>query len=1219
MLLPGPHKDLWAKLDDVKKATPPNQVPFLYNADPFQAERDKKVQKAQAADEHKLKQEQREKQSIVNSVKVTLKSEEHSRSSSPQPAGGETPTTPPTRERRVRFNNVLGMSKTSRSLTESTIRKYHGFQLQSSEVGSKAGTNHAQLMTTLKKLGFEDSQAKEALENNSSLSGSLEWLLIHVPEDDLPELFTRNKHLGSQANVQGGDLKLEYAVREIRKYGFAEEVIRDALARSRGDKRLAMVSLTHRLVSGSDDKNSVETSDSTNEEASVSAWSDEVESLQSIYPENEFKIDKETDKCTVLANLQSANSKSPKISISFWRSSDYPNSIPGLALEVIESAKRIPNYILLDVIKQAGTYAVENFRSDFMIMSICEWINDMFMEIYKSPSKLSEISGAVSGDFEKSLKDKTAGSKGKSTRHRTSNKSAFGPSSEALKQEYDEKLAKSSQLRSMIESRKDLPAWKKQQQIVDLVTKNQITLITGETGSGKSTQVVQFVLDDMISKNTGSACNIICTQPRRISAMGVAQRVADERDTPIGEQVGYVIRGESKVSNNTKLRFVTSGVLLRMIQTDPEGALQGVSHVVVDEVHERSLDSDYLLILLKRICKANKNLKVILMSATVDPKLFINYFDNKVGYTHIEGRTFPVEDHFLDDVIRQTQYIPRSLEDDEDISPNDIGRIIVALKGGVEYDLIVKLINQIHSNLGSDKGSILVFMSGAAEIDKCISTINNSSNGYSYYALPLHASLTPAEQRRVFPAAPAGKRKIVVSTNVAETSITIPDIVAVIDSGRVKETVYDPQSNVVKLVDNWASQAAVTQRRGRAGRVQKGTCYKLYTENIQQNEMLPRPAPEMARAPLEQLYLSVKSMGVGDVRKFLSEALDPPETAALDVARNSLIKAGALESVSDNLTSLGRHISTIPADVRTAKLLILSAMFGCLSTGLTLVSILSLRSPFVSPREKREEAKKAMLGFEGPGHGDLLCAVTAYEQWLEKRNTLSSSGIRNWAKDNYLSIQTLHDISSARKQFLSNLQEIGFISSSNERSIPAYYYGQEGNEALIRAIIGAAMSPNLAEIVFPEKTFKAVSSGTVEQDAEAKGIKFFNDQMERVFIHPSSSLFGVNKFLYDSKYISYATKMSTTKLFINGLTPVSTYGMLFFSNSITVDPLGEGIIVDGWLGLKCWPRVGILVRLLRKLFNSLLDSKFADPRLDISKHEIMDIVQKLIQSDGQYK
>ena len=538
----------------------------------------------------------------------------------------------------------------------------------------------------------------------------------------------------------------------------------------------------------------------------------------------------------------------------------------------------------------------------------------------------------------------------------------------------------------MLSQRERLPAWQIRFDIIQTVSENQVTIISGETGSGKSTQSVQFILDDLYSKGLGDGANMIVTQPRRISALGLADRVAEERCTQVGQEIGYTIRGESKTTPNTKITFVTTGVLLRRLQTsggrveDVVSSLADVSHIVVDEVHERSLDTDFLLSIVRDVLYKRRDLKLILMSATLDAATFMDYFtadrqNVTVGLVEIEGRTYPVRDFYLDDVIRMTGFSVGNRWDSYDDGANTtsgnqddpINKTIMKLGTRINYDLLGETVKGIDEDLSSTQkaGGILIFLPGVAEINRACNALRMSP---SLHVLPLHASLETREQRKVFAPAPPGKRKVVVATNVAETSITIDDIVAVIDSGRVKETSFDPANNMRKLEETWASLAACKQRRGRAGRVQAGKCYKLYTRNLEY-QMAERPEPEIRRVPLEQLCLAVRAMGVRDISLFLSRAPTPPEATAVEGAITMLRRMGALDG--DELTSLGQQLAMIPADLRCGKLMVYGAIFGCLDDCVTISAILSTKSPFLSPADKRAEAKEAKMRF-ARGDGDLV-------------------------------------------------------------------------------------------------------------------------------------------------------------------------------------------------------------------------------------------------------
>lgn len=1348
-MLPPDHRDYWSKLDDLKKQHLAESSPkkgkenatntsfnkddktYLYSEDPFQADRERKAQMEKSkefhsSDEHKKKVEMR---NIMSSVKTALLTESNASSSEDLSKQDNADAVQPTQSAtnfkypRPKFDKWIYMSKESRTQAEELIKKYHGFAsskkltLSNWDISNK---HYKAIVYALLQIGFSRYHAEESLEYCSTLSSAIEWLLIHVPEDDLPTIFAPSpeKMDNKSTKIVSSDLKKETIFKSIRtSTGYSEELIREHLDAVSYNKRQAIVNLTHDLISAKarQDPESLETT--------TTFWEEEMQSLECVYDPAEFSFDEKQHSCMFKYTIPvifddnseyqdpeneakkgrgKKNKAVYKVELSVWMSDNYPSSIPGMTINAqcnLKDRPKLPMYNSLDLIKRAGLFLEETASGDYMISTLSEWFKDNFANVLTNPSKLVELASGITGVEEEQVAKKVLGEKSKRAK-RAKGRVSVGNSLDAaaMQQSRQTHLETSSNLKDMIKFRQTLPAWKKQKEIVDLVSKNQVVLITGETGSGKSTQTAQFLLDTLIEAGKGNTLNIVCSQPRRISAMGLAQRVADERDSPVGQEVGYVIRGESKTTKNTLLKFVTTGVLLRMIQSSSmddssEGsALQSVSHIIVDEVHERSLDSDFLLILLKRIASTRKDIKIILMSATVDPALFINYFggQNKVGYTHIEGRTFPVSDFYLDKIVDMIGYVPaaarnkkgRYNEDDDDYGSDDNGKpvkemgvgekILAIAKQGIPYDLIASLVGYVDRELGAKDGSILIFMPGTAEIDRCLNTLKSSSSGHRYHALPLHASLAPAEQRKVFPAAPKHLRKVVVSTNVAETSITIPDIVTVIDTGRVKETQYDVVSNVTRLVNSWTSKASATQRRGRAGRVREGDCYKLFTKSVEEKDMPSRPLPEILRVPLEQLYLSVKAMGIKKPARFLHEAIDPPHVSAIERARSSLIQLGALETgpgegSEEELTPLGTHMSLVPADLRVAKLLVLSAMFGCINTGLVVASILSLKSPFVSSSEQREAMREKAVEFAGPGAtrqkgsvGDLLTQAKAYYEWEVKRNgETRTAELRRWCKDHFLSYQTLQDIQSAKRQFISTLQEIGFVPSGSVQRVPEHYTVNDDlanlrHTGVVRAVIGSAMGPtNLVKVVMPEKTFKTVGgAGSIEVELkDSRGVRYYGPKTdievgnnntnnphppltERFFVHPASFLFETTKFLDDTlsvdghltgyndgAFLSFSRKMHTSKLFIDGLTPLNTYGLVFFADDLKVDVFGQGIVVgtgseEGWLGVKCWPRIGILVRLLRQLFNELMKQKLQDPGLDLSKNEVILFIERLIETNG---
>ncbi|KAK9455053.1 P-loop containing nucleoside triphosphate hydrolase protein [Dipodascopsis uninucleata] len=1194
MILPGEHKTLWRKLDDQKRVDIKEGNADDYSTDPFIVQRERNAAKAAVLQKKKEKQE--EKIAIKEGLAPVKRREVVSMK------GWDTIP-------------VVDMSKEMRSLVDSCIRKYHVWDMQKKPLENKRDFPVKELVD----LGFRESHVLEAFEFVDTKHAALEWLLLNVPEDDLPLRFLPENY-SPGATIATGSLQTQYAIKRLGQIGFPLEIAQIALEDSRDDECQAAYRLMFYLMNP--DSDYVVPQGEYNEQS----WREESEVLQSIYRERysnplshiiEIKLDL----------IENENYNRSNLSLRFYKTVNYPETaVLSMGLFATENnrVRNLPSYIRLGVLNKAYKYASKNLLGEPMIFSIVEWIQENLENIISHPVRLSSLSGAIYGISSSEGKDTISSLLAnlklkKSARDYRSLNRVGRPkvTSEQLLADLREKQT-DPKMDAMYRSRKGLPAWHKRDEIVATVKKNQVTIITGETGSGKSTQSIQFILDDMIMSSNGSNANIICTQPRRISAMGLAARVSDERGYEIGQQVGYSIRGESKVSEITQIRFTTTGVVLRMLQMDMERALKNISHIVIDEVHERSLDSDFLLIILRRLIMINKKIKIILMSATVNAKMFADYFGS-AGHVIIEGRTFPVEDIYIDKIMEITGFrsnMSKMINDDESKKDEDsesperakIGRAILALSGEINYDLISIVVNHIDRQLGGKEGSILIFLPGTAEISRAISSITKSN----FYCLPLHASLLPAEQRRVFFSAPKGKRKVVVATNVAETSITIPDVVAVIDSGRVKETVYDAQLNMTKLEDTWVSQAAAKQRRGRAGRVASGTCYKLYTRDAESTKMPERQKPEMVRTPLQQLYLMVKAMHVKDTEKFLSEALDPPNTMAIETARNVLIQVGVLHEETTELTALGTHLASIPADIRSAKLLIYGAIFNYVEVTSVIAAILTVRSPFMSSSENRDAAKKARLAFS-ENQGDILADARSFLEWEMKIGTMPYRSVRQWCDENFLSMKVLEDISSSRDQYLTSLQEIGFISSTKITKGRKY---DTRDYCCIRTLVAAAMNPSFARIQYPEKKYIAVKSGAVELDPEAKSIKLYTRDNGRVFIHPSSTLFSAQSFIGGSDFMAYFQSMATSKIFIRELTPLGRYGLLLFGGSLTTDLLGRGVTLQGWIRLRSWARIGVLVNRLKLLLDQLLALKIEAPEIDVSQHEVVQIVKRLIEKEG---
>jgi len=1121
MLLPPIYRELWkGDFQELKKEDVRDGRAWMYEADPFAAKQER--EKAQVIMAKKREERARDEAKQAEQLPVRLGGGNVSAGSK---GHGSTSMKGWTKVPKIE------MGKRTRAQMEDLVRRHavwNPHDVVMSDSVQKAIANE------LTELGFRRSHVEEALAECKDREETLEWLLVHVPEDDLPG-WSLPEGYAAGISMASANLKKEGMIERLAQAGYATELCLGILDSVGGDEGRAAEALQKILVYGDRSVGTAVEFDQVGDDGVI--WEQELSTLEAIFGDRYQSLS--ADVCQITLDVLHSNKS---FLVKFRKPSDsYPATVPVISI----LTEGLPAYIRLSIIRQVVEHANTALLGEPMIFNMIDWLEAEILRIIENPGRLRDVSSAAT----------TVGESGSDRMKRRSvlrsrpvRSIDWRPGSRIsldLLARWQTRQGLPQQ-QKMLDIRRSLPAWKLKDDIVHTVNRCQVTIISGETGSGKSTQSVQFILDDMIQRKLGGAANIICTQPRRISALFLADRVSQERCLPVGDEAGYAIRGESKQKHGTtKITFVTTGVLLRRLQTsggsndDLLAALTDVSHVVVDEVHERSLDTDFLLVLLRDVLKQRKDLKVVLMSATLDADIFDRYFGqvSSVGRVEVQGRTFPVTDYYVDDIVRWTNFNTgfrdgKANTGELDGDDSSVAVVLQSLGMGINYKLIARTVVQIDSELGDAEGGILIFLPGTLEINRTLDAVRSMTN---VHALPLHASLMPSEQRRVFLPAPKGKRKVIAATNVAETSITIEDIVAVIDTGRVKQTSFDPQNNMVKLEEVWASRAACKQRRGRAGRVQAGTCYKLYTRNAEA-KMMERPEAEIRRVPLEQLCLSVRAMGVRDVAGFLASALTPPHSLAVEGAVDLLAKMGAIDG--DELTALGRHLAMIPADLRCGKLMVYGAMFGCLEACLIIAAILTVRSPFVSPQNKREESKVQRASFSR-GQGDIIGDLRAYEEWDLLRKASNQRELRNWCDDHFLSHQTLNDISSNRSQYLSSLKEIGFLAvtyHSSDVSSRATYNRHHNNDALIRALIAGAFNPQLARIEFPEKKFAAAMSGAVELDPEARTIKYFNQDNGRVFVHPSSTLFDAQSFPGGAVYMSYFTKLATSKVFIRDLT-----------------------------------------------------------------------------------
>lgn len=806
----------------------------------------------------------------------------------------------------------------------------------------------------------------------------------------------------------------------------------------------------------------------------------------------------------------------------------------------------------------------------------------------------------------------------------------------SFKEEMEEKM-KSSKYMKMLSSRKRLPAYKQRQEIIDLVNSNQIIVLSGETGCGKTTQVPQFILDDYIEKGKGSLCNVVCTQPRRISAISVAERVADERGEKQLEQssVGYSIRLENRLPRkNGSILFCTTGIILRRLESDQK--LKSVSHIIIDEVHERDLLCDFLMVVVKDLVALRPDLRVIVMSATLNAEKFSQYFNN-CPHINIPGFTFPVKQHFLEDVIQLTKYRPdpeptqrhkskrypkwkkymmeeeeqeewnmkawaRNLPTDQ-YSPNTISALTQIDTKKINLDLVMELLRHIVNKM--EDGAVLVFVPGWKEISDLNKLLLEDSriNSRDLRIVPLHSLMPTVNQRDIFERPPAGIRKIVIATNIAETSITIDDIVYVIDCGFVKVKDFNPEKGLQTLESFPVSRANAQQRKGRAGRVQAGHCFHLFT-SLQYAEMKEYIAPEILRTRLEELCLMIKILKLGKIESFVNKALDVPSAEAVKAAIVNLQNLQALDD-NEELLPLGYHLARLPLDPHTGKMILFSAMFGCLDPICLIAACLNFKSPFFTPLGKEAQADRCRKALAGDSPSDHIMLLKAFKKWeIASRN---GNG-RKFCYDNFMSENVCKMLMKMKKQFAELLYNIGFVNSLDPRNKVANIHSD--NENLITAVICAGLYPNIAKVHRVAKPNRSTVSVILQNGTKG-------------YLHKGSV--NANETYFPSKWLIYHKVMKTMAVNVYDCSVVSPYPLLFFGGKISFSVTNvkgrdrECVEIDGWIPFWTERATYDLVKDLRKQLDKILEDRIVSPRavdLTVSSKEqviinaIVDLISK---------
>lgn len=865
-----------------------------------------------------------------------------------------------------------------------------------------------------------------------------------------------------------------------------------------------------------------------------------------------------------------------------------------------------------------------------------------------------------------------------------------------LRQEKENKM-KMQKYKDILEIRAKLPIADLKGEILQLLKENDVLVICGETGSGKTTQVPQFILDDMIEAGDGGQCNIICTQPRRIAAISVAERVADERCEPSpgsgGSLVGYQVRLDSARNEKTKLLFCTTGILLRQFMGNR--SLKGVTHVIVDEVHERSLLGDFLLIVLKSLieeqyAQGTSKLKVILMSATVDSSLFSGYFGGCPVIT-AQGRTHPVTSYFLEDIYEtinyhlpsdspasisydtpmrkktgpmnnsrgkrnlvlsawgdesllseeciNLNYVPSTYESYSEQTRNNLKRLNEDV---IDYDLLEDLVCHIDENYA--EGAILIFMPGVSEIYMLLDKLAGSyqfGGLSSDWLLPLHSSIAADDQKKVFLRPPEKIRKVIVATNIAETSITIDDVVYVIDSGKHKENRYNPQKKLSSMVEDWISQANARQRRGRAGRVKPGICFCLYTHHRFEKVLRPFQVPEMLRMPLVELCLHIKLLSLGNIKLFLSKALEPPKEETVTSAISLLYEVGALEG-DEQLTPLGYHLAKLPVDVLIGKMMLYGGIFGCLSPILSISAFLSYKSPFVYPKDERQNIVRAKLALltekpdstsdsnDGYRQSDHLLMMVAYKKWERILREKGVKAAQQFCSSYFLSSSVMYTIRDMRIQFGTLLADIGIITlaknyqveGKKKEQLDVWFSGasqpfnrNSSHLSIVKAILCAGLYPNVAAM---EEGISRSALGSLRRSLvpASKSQPFWYDGRREVHLHPSSINSSLRAFQYP--FLVFLEKVETNKVFLRDTTIISPYSILLFGGSISIHHQTGHVTIDNWLNVAAPAQTAVLFKELRLTLHSVLKDLIRKPEtIPIGNNVVLQSIIHLLLEEGK--